>query len=61
MGRAASLRFQILQESRAHSAQMILSYEAVSSILITTNRSLTFYFSQTSVFVLLDLINAHTK
>lgn len=53
-----SLRLQVLQESRAHSAQVIVSYEAVSSVLITTKGVC---FAQTSVLVLLDLINAHTK
>lgn len=58
---AVSLGLQVLQESDACSGQMMLSYEAASSVLITTNRSLAFYFSQTSVLVLLDLINAHTE
>lgn len=61
MEEAVSLRLQIPEESHALSGQIILSYLAVSSVLITTKRSLTFYFSQTSVLVLLDLIKAHTK
>lgn len=58
---AASLRLQILQESRGSSGQLFLRYEAMGSILLATNRGLTFYLSQSAVRVLRDRSNAHTE